>query len=79
MFIVLKRAWEVLDASKPEHHTPRPTIPIGRHEIERIANPYGHDVPWLVLKGTQLGMTENSWREWADPEWEDAQVIIQEE
>ncbi len=31
------------------------------YELERIPNPYGHKVPWLVLKGTKIGMAETAW------------------
>lgn len=66
MFIILKRDWRALDGSQTKESTGKEVvIPAGRHEIERIPNPYGYDnAPWLVLKGTKHGMTEGSWREW---------------
>ena len=67
MYLVLKRDWEALDASKPEVGDRQAVIPRGRHEIERVPNPYaakGFLAPWLVLKGTLIGGTEGFWRQW---------------
>ena len=41
------------------------TILAGTHEIERIPNPAGYNGNWLVLKGTKIGGSEGSWRQWA--------------
>ncbi len=65
MFLVLKQDWDVLDATK-EKGSRKTTILAGRHEIERIANPCGHDAVWLVLKGTLIGATEGSLREFPE-------------
>ncbi len=65
MQMILKRYWHALDASDvsdPERLV-NATIPAGTHDIERIPNPYGHDAPWLVLKGTKIGASEGSWRQ----------------
>ncbi len=60
--MTLKKDWPATDAKNNISAT---TISIGRHEMERIPNPLGHkDAPWLVLKGTLIGATEGSWRQW---------------
>lgn len=66
ILMVLKREWGALDASKTENgHPTRTSIPAGEHEMERIPNPFGYEnAPWLVLKGTQIGAAEGSWRQW---------------
>jgi hypothetical protein len=36
----------------------------GEYELERISNPYHlPKAPWLVFKGTKIGMTEAGWLE----------------
>lgn|GEM_PF-3218645 len=60
MYLVLKRDWEAIDGSTGK----RVTIPQGRHEVERVSNPLGYDSVWIVLKGTAIGATEGSWRQW---------------
>lgn len=92
MFAILKRDWEMIEASvdgKPV----KAIIPAGRHELERIPNPCGYpDAPWLVLKGTKIGATEMSWRQWKNGEidnpghpnhgkpvdWDDFEIAIEE-
>jgi len=80
MFLILKRAWTVdeIDANGcPGTYT----IPIGRHEVERIESPIGEkDTPWLVLKGreTKIGKAEEFWRQWKEFKWGDYQVVIEE-
>lgn len=61
MFIVLKREWEVLDGAA---RGKKVNIPPGRHEVERIPNPFGYPGTWLVLKGTIIGQGEKAWRQW---------------
>lgn len=61
MFMILKRDWPALDASRTTLRAA--TIPTGRHEIERVPNPLGFTAPWLVLKGTLVGGSEGSWRQ----------------
>ncbi len=39
-------------------------LPAGRHELERVPDPFGHSRNWLVLKGTRIGMPEGSWTRW---------------
>lgn len=63
MQMILKKDWHVIDATEGEHKDT--TIPAGIHEIERIPNPFGYKAPWLVLKGTKIGASEGSWRQWA--------------
>ncbi|MCX6713088.1 MAG: hypothetical protein NTY66_02690 [Candidatus Vogelbacteria bacterium] len=62
--MTLKRDWpalEFLGGDKAKDVV----IPAGRHEVERITNPLGYlDAPWLVLKGTMIGASEGSWRQW---------------
>jgi hypothetical protein len=67
MFMILKRNWEALDASKPPGDNTA-IIPAGRHEVERIPNPYGHNGYWLVLKETLIGGSEGSWQQWRNSE-----------
>jgi hypothetical protein len=95
MFMTLKRDWEALDGT--DGSLKKTIIPSGRYEIERIHRP---NVPegetfWLVLKGTKIGASEGSWRQWRNGvslvtkkdhpnygqfiEWGDAEVVIEEE
>jgi hypothetical protein len=91
MFMTLKRAWDTLDATSGE--AVQTTIPAGRHEIERIKCPVGHDCNWLVLKGTLIGGSEGSWRQWINGsdcygenhpkagqpiDWKEFEVVIEE-
>ena len=62
MKMILKKDWNALDGSQSEFV--KITIPAGTHEIERIPNPHGYPGSWLVLKGTKIGASENSWRQW---------------
>jgi hypothetical protein len=76
MYLILKRAWEVNDASKP-HGQRKTTIPAGRHEVEEIPNPLGFpNAPWLVLKGTLIGSTKGFWKQWKDYN-DDFQVVVE--
>lgn len=61
MSITLKWECDVLNASNGEKNKTA-IIPPGRHEIQRIPNPYGYPSPWLVLKGTLIGAAEDFWR-----------------
>jgi hypothetical protein len=89
MRLVLKRDWDVIDAAHLKHSARRnAVIPKGVHEVERIPNPLGHPgAPWLVLKGTLIGATEGSWRQWrngtlnarGEPiDWGDFEVVVEE-
>jgi hypothetical protein len=49
----------------------------GRHELERIRCPLGHDCYWLVLKGTKIGMAEAAWRQHAESSG-NMQITIEE-
>ncbi len=58
---------------------PGGTFPVGRHEVERIANPIASNGPrWLVIAGTKIGHAEMVWRRWKDPARGDRMVIIEE-
>lgn len=62
--MTLKRSWQAIDATGGKRLSDI-IIPIGKHEIERIPNPFGYkNAPWLVLKGTHIGAGEKSWRQW---------------
>ena len=76
MFMTLKREWEALDASGGlTKHT---KIPAGRHEIEKITNPLGHPNSfWFVLKGTLIGGSQGSWRQWENRQ-DEYGVVIEE-
>lgn len=60
MRLLLKRDWEAINGETGN----LTIIPAGEHLVERIPNPCGFDAPWLVLTGTKIGATENSWRQW---------------
>ena len=94
MLLILKREWEAIDASQGDKRSAYTTIPPGEHEVERIPNPRGYAGNWLVLKGTLIGASEASWRQWSpgqipnvpanDPrhnkiiEWGEYEVVIKE-
>lgn len=61
MQMILKRDWQALDGSESDKIA---VIPAGCHEVERVPNPFGHRAPWLVLRGTLIGGSEGSWRQW---------------
>lgn len=86
----LWRTWDLPDGSvtdKPDaigvrHATRVPTGP-GTFELERVANPRGHEAPWLVLKGTLVGMTEGAWKNWpvadgVEPGSDEFHIVITE-
>ncbi len=78
IFVTTRREWEVYergDDGKPK----RTLLDPGRYQLERIANPFGFDAPWFVLKGTQRGMAEGSWRQWADPGFEEFECVFEED
>ena len=52
MTLVLEEKFEVNDGSNLGR---KQFIPPGKHEIEKIANPFGYKFPWLVLTGTKIG------------------------
>lgn len=58
VFADIHNQWEMIDAGSMNLVGVRP----GSYELERIANPCGHKVPWLVLKGTEIGMSETFWQ-----------------
>ena len=65
MQLILKIEWDALDASDPQKPPVHVKIPAGTHEVERIPNPsYDNGTFWLVLKGTKIGASEGSWRQW---------------
>jgi hypothetical protein len=53
------------------------TIEAGRHEVEKIPSPHGHNCDWLVLKGTKIGASVGSWRQWSNYT-DDYKVTIEE-
>jgi hypothetical protein len=76
MTMTLRSEWPALDASKSKNE--RDTlIGAGTHEVELIPNPYGHAGNWIVLKGTKIGGSEGSWRQWTDRD-DKFQVTIEE-
>ena len=84
IFMILKREWLMCDGISASNHV---TVPAGRHEMERIANPFGHPAPWLVMKGTQIGATEGSLRSWANGilnaegepiDWGEWEIVLEE-
>lgn len=96
MHMTLKRDWPALDGSKSIKDNAKHTvIPIGRHEVELVPNPYGLGGNWIVLKGTAIGASEASWRQWVNDgsvidnpghpnhgeviDWEDLEVVIEED
>lgn len=89
MLATLKRPWEMLDVERKGNII----VPEGRYPLERIDNPFGHLEPWLVIKGTEIGMAESFWRYWKngkiinDPghpyhgklaDWGEFEIIIEE-
>jgi len=75
MQLILKRDWKVCNALDL---TDLPTISIGTHEVERIKNPLGYPGYWIVLKGTLIGASEGSWRQWEGEKWNDFEVILKD-
>lgn len=54
-------------------------IPAGTYEMERIPNPFGNPHPWLVIKGTRTGCSEQFLRDWHSPLWDDHQIVLEED
>lgn len=73
MLLILKREWPVCNGL--DRHA-KSVIPIGQHEVELIRNPFGYLGYWIVLKGTQIGASEGSWRQWEGEQWEDFEVVV---
>ena len=64
MVFVLKRDWKMYDATKIQDEQ-EVVVKAGNHEVELIDNPFGFkNAPWIVLKGTKIGRTEASLRDW---------------
>jgi hypothetical protein len=77
MVLVLKCDWEANDGTAKGK---KAIVHAGRHEVERVPNPFGHkEAPWLVLKGTLIGATEAFWRDWGSPDWGDNQIIVEDD
>lgn len=75
MQLIVKREWKAIDGlDKNKTHI----IPIGTHEVERIPNPLGYPGYWIVLKGTLIGASEGSWRQWEGNKWGDFEVILKD-
>lgn len=63
--MTVRREWELVDAGAyGDGKEAARRLPPGTHDMERIRNPLGHDGYWLVLKGTRIGASEGSWRQW---------------
>jgi len=61
MFALIQSTFGVCDISDPSlKGATRPLQP-GRYELEKIPNPYGHAQPWILVRGTKLGMAEKAW------------------
>jgi len=77
MFVTTKKPWNLIDAGQlPSKRNI--TLPPGRYEVEKVPNPLGHTGPWLVLKGTKIGMAEKAWRCFGEERFWDSQIIIEE-
>jgi hypothetical protein len=83
MHLILKRDWKVGDGRDGSSAV----IPVGRHEVERVRCPLGHDCNWLVLKGTLIGGAEGFWRDWRNGDlnddgqpidWGEFEVVVEE-
>lgn len=58
MKLILKKQSQALDASRqPVRQT---VISAGTHEVERIPNPLLSVGTWIVLKGTKIGIPEDT-------------------
>ena len=77
MFVTIKKSLSLVDSSKLPSKRNVMLTP-GRHEVERVTNPLGHTGPWLVLKGTKIGMAEKAWRCFGEERFWDSQIIIEE-
>lgn len=75
MKLTVKRNWEAYDGSNSKN---RLIISIGTHEVERIKNPLGYSGNWIVLKGTLIGASEESWRQWEGDKWDNFEVILED-
>ena len=64
MTLILSRAFDVLECSELRLlRQPNITVLAGRHEVERIPNPYPRgETDFIVLKGTKIGAAEQFWR-----------------
>ncbi len=76
MQLLLKRQWEVLDASSGKAQLA--FVGPGIFEVERIPNPCGYEAYWLVLKGTKIGATEGFWRDWQGSVWNEFEILVKE-
>lgn len=41
-------------------------LQVGVYQVEKISNPSGLGVPWLVIKGTKIGAAEMVWEEYLE-------------
>jgi hypothetical protein len=69
----LHRAWQLPDANSKRIVNITP----GRYELEPIENPKGKRNPWLVLKGTKIGMPEGARRYWTEGPG-DLKILLEE-
>jgi len=54
------------------------TVLPGEYEVELIPNPRGEGNSWIVLKGTDKGMTNEEWCLWNDSGIESLEVTIRD-
>lgn len=71
--MTVKRHWELLSLDG-EKVTDK--LAPGTYEMERIKHS-DYNCYWLVLKGTRLGASEGSWRQWRGVGWGDFEVIVE--
>lgn len=87
IFAYTRTGWELIDVSSaPARFSAH--LPPGRHELTRIADPFGSNAAWLVVRGTKIGQLERNWRMWRNGETQDRfgtpinwgvnEIIIQE-
>lgn len=85
--VTTKIDWELVDATDGTS-TKHKTIPAGTYELERIPNPLGLKIPWLVLKGTKIGKGEKAWKGWINGalnddgnpiDWKEYEIVLYED
>lgn len=74
IYATLQRRWQFRNADTERLMNITP----GRYELESMENPFGNRSPWLVLKGTKIGMPEGAWHYWQKGEG-DLKILIEEE
>lgn len=59
MNLILSTEWTFFNANGE-----RVPVPAGAHQVERVKSPLGDERDWLVLRGTRIGASEDSLRDW---------------